>query len=77
MPFSNTRENVGNNLKDLLNNNIILNKLIKSKDKCSPKSKTYFHCAFHPRNSKSAKKCFLQIQIRIQNMFANDTNSRL
>ena len=54
---------------------MILNKLIKSKDKCNPKTKTYFYYAFHPSNSKSAKKCFLQIQI--QNMFANDTNSLL
>ena len=31
--FSNTRENARNNYKDLLNNNIILNKLIKSSSK--------------------------------------------
>ena len=65
MSFSNTRENVGNNKKDLLNNNI-LNKRIKSNDNYNPKTKTYFYFAFHPRNSKSAKEYFLQIQIRIQ-----------
>ena len=39
MYFLNTRENVKDNLKNLLNNNnnIILNKLIKSRGKCNPK----------------------------------------
>ena len=38
------RENVKNNLKDLLNNNIILNKLIKSNDKCNPCKDLIFFC---------------------------------
>ena len=46
-------------LKDLLNNKIILNKLIKSSGKCNPKTKTYFSFVFHLSNSKSWKKYFL------------------
>ena len=37
MYFSSTWENVRNNEKGLLNNNIILNKLMKSSAKCNPK----------------------------------------
>ena len=61
MYFSNTQENVRNNEKDLLNNNIILTKLIRSSVKGNPKTKTYFSFIFHLRNSKSGKKYFLQI----------------
>ena len=46
---------IRSNLKDLLNNIMILKKLIKSSGKCNPKSKTYFSFAFHLRNSKSGK----------------------
>ena len=56
MHFSNTRENKSNNWTDLLNNNMILNKLIKSRGTCNVKTKAYFHFGFDPRNSKGEKK---------------------
>ena len=57
MYFSNTPENVRNSYKGLLNNMLLLlNKLIKSSEKCNSKTKTYFSFAFHLRNSKDGKE---------------------
>ena len=59
------------------NNSAILNKLIKSRGKCKPKSKTFSKIktktksfVFHLRNSKTGKKYVLQIWIWMQNMSA-------
>ena len=60
MYFSNTQENVWNNYKVLLNNNMILNKFIKSSDKCNPTTKTYFSFTFDLRNCKQVGKLLLE-----------------
>ena len=68
--FWNIQEQVRNYEKYLLDNNIILNNLIKSTRKCYSKTNP-----FHLRNIKSGKKQFLEIWMRMQNMSViYDTN---